>query len=165
MTDRQSQVAGQADRTDRHECDLARIEAVLVAMPPVRAMAVRPEAFDGNRLCLTAPLAANVNDKGCAFGGSLAGIMTLAAWGAITLRLGRAGAAAEVYVADSRIRYLAPLYADLRAVGGPAEEADWPGFLARLEERGRAGIAAQARIETDDGTVIAEFEGRFAAKR
>ncbi|HBK56182.1 MAG TPA: thioesterase [Xanthomonadales bacterium] len=165
MTDRQSQLAGQAERSDRHDRELAQIEAVLAAMPPVRAMAVRAEAFDGSRLRLSAPLAANVNDKGCAFGGSLAGIMTLAAWGAITLRLARAGVAAEVYVADSRIRYRAPLYADLRAVGGPAEDADWPGFLARLDERGRAGIAAQARIETDDGTVIAEFEGRFAAKR
>ena len=49
-------------------------------MPPVKAMGIELRGFSGDRLQLSAPLAANVNDKGNAFGGSLASAMTLAGW-------------------------------------------------------------------------------------
>ena len=45
-------------------------------------MQLQIAAYDGDSLSLHAPLAANFNDKGCAFGGSLTSLMTLAggAW-------------------------------------------------------------------------------------
>jgi thioesterase domain-containing protein len=101
-------------------------------------MQIRAEAFDGDSLSLLAPLAANVNDKDCAFGGSLASVMTLAAWGWLMLRTAEAGQVADVYVADSQIRYLSPLYSDLRAVARLAEDEDWGATLRCLAERGRA---------------------------
>src|SRR5688572_33465248 len=97
------------DRAD----GLHELNAQYAAMPPVAAMRLRAVARDGDVLRLHAPLDANVNDKGCAFGGSMASAMTLAGWGLLTLRLAEAGIAAEVYVADSQLRYLRPLYADL----------------------------------------------------
>ena len=48
------------------------------AMPPAAAMGIGIDHYDGDGLCLTAPLSLHVNDKGCAFGGSLASLMTLA---------------------------------------------------------------------------------------
>ena len=78
-------------------------------------MQVRALDFRDGCLRLAAPLSANVNDKACAFGGSLAGVMTLAGWGWLMLRAQAAGLASEVYVADSQVRYLKPLYADLVA--------------------------------------------------
>ncbi|MGY4514433.1 YiiD C-terminal domain-containing protein, partial [Lysobacter sp. HA18] len=94
---------------------LAHLDAHYQGMPPVRALQVAIDAFDGERLRLSAPLAANVNDKGCAFGGSLASLMTLACWGRVWLALNDADLDCDIYVADSRIRYLAPLYDDLVA--------------------------------------------------
>ena len=47
-------------------------------MPPVAAMQVEVEGMRGDALRLTAPLSANVNDKGNAFGGSLTSLMTVA---------------------------------------------------------------------------------------
>ena len=73
-------------------------------MPPVAAMQVEVEGMRGDALRLTAPLSANVNDKGNAFGGSLTSLMTVAGWGLVTLKLRMAGLEAEVYVADSQIR-------------------------------------------------------------
>ena len=99
-------------------------------MPPVAAMQIRATAFDGDRLQLHAPLAANVNDKDCAFGGSLASLMTLAGWGLLTLKLQQAGLQADVYVADSQLRYLRPLYADLRGDAALAPDVDWDAVLA-----------------------------------
>src|SRR5512133_1089646 len=94
---------------------LAPLAALYQAMPPVAALQVRVAGFDGATLRLQAPLAANINDKGCAFGGSLVSLMTLAGWGLVWLRLRDAGIAADVFVADSQVRYRAPLFADLAA--------------------------------------------------
>lgn len=132
-------------------------------MPPVAAMHVAIVGYDGDRLRLRAPLAANVNDKGCAFGGSLGSLMTLAAWGLVSLRLQKAGIAADVYVADSEIRYRAPLYADLEAEAELDVDVSWDDFLATLRQRGRARTYLVARVPLPDGGVAAEFSARYVA--
>ena len=144
---------------------LRTLNAHYRAMPPVAAMRLQAVACDGARLRLEAPLAANVNDKGCAFGGSMASAMTLAGWGLMTLRIAEAGVGAEVYVADSRLRYLKPLYSDLVAEATLEAGTDWDAVLRSLRERGRARAGLVARIVDADGTAVADFAGRFAAMR
>lgn len=135
------------------------------AMPPVAAMRIRAVAFDGERLQLHAPLAANVNDKDCAFGGSLASLMTLAGWGLLTLKLEQAGLKAEVYVADSQLRYLRPLYTDLHGDAALAPDVDWDAVLRAFRDRGRARASVMAWVHGPEGEVVAELEGRFALLR
>ena len=146
-----------------HTDALAHLDAHYQSMPPVAAMHVAIVGYDGDRLRLRAPLAANVNDKGCAFGGSLGSLMTLAAWGLVSLRLQKAGIAADVYVADSEIRYRAPLYADLEAEAELDADASWDDFLATLRQRGRARTYLIARVPLPDGGVAAEFSARYVA--
>ena len=133
------------------------------SMPPVAALQLRIGRFDGTSLQLHAPLAAHVNDKGCAFGGSMASLMTLACWGVVTLRLAREGLAADVFVADTRLRYRAPLFADLHVEARLASEEAWPGFVARLRERGRASLQLDACVYLPDGGIAAESQARYAA--
>ena len=142
---------------------LALLERHFATMPPVAALQLHIDGFDGHCLRLQAPLAAHVNDKGCAFGGSLASLMTLAAWGVVTLRLHDAGIAADVFVAETQLAYRAPLFDDLHAEARLADAADWDGFVARLRERGRAGIALDARVRLPDGGIAAESRSRFVA--
>lgn len=142
---------------------LAELAAHYDGMPPTRAMGVRVLGYDGQTLRLSAPLARNVNDKGCAFGGSLAGLMTLAAWGLVTLKLGEAGYRAEVYVADSQVRYLAPLYDALVAEAWLAAGESWDDFLAAYAVRGRARVTLSACVRLPGGGEAASFTGRFAA--
>ncbi|WP_295362695.1 YiiD C-terminal domain-containing protein [Arenimonas sp.] len=144
---------------------LDELNAHYDAMPPVAAMQVRAVHYDGQRLRLHAPLARNVNDKACAFGGSLVSLMTLAGWGLLTLRLREAGIQAEVYVADSQVRYLAPVYIDLEAEAWLAPEVDWDAVLAAWAARGRARAGVLARVAGADGGHAAELSGRFAALR
>ena len=137
-------------------------------MPPLAAMQVQVVACDGHRLRLTAPWAANVNDKGSAFGGSMASLMTYAGWGLATLQLQQAGMRADVFVADSTVRYLKPLYADLCAEAMLAPGQSWESFLATLAQRGRARIHLQARIVQAEGDgapdqVMADLAGRYVA--
>jgi thioesterase domain-containing protein len=145
--------------------ELRELDRLFAAMPPVAAMAIRAEDFDGEVLRLSAPLAANVNDKDCAFGGSLASVMTLAGWGWLMLKAAEAGVVAEVYVADSQIRYLSPLYADLHGSARLAAGQDWPATLRCLADRGRARATIQAEIAAADGTPVATLTARFALKK
>ena len=132
-------------------------------MPPVAAMQVEVEGMRGDALRLTAPLSANVNDKGNAFGGSLTSLMTVAGWGLVTLKLRLAGLKAEVYVADSQIRYLAPLYGDLVADASFADGQSPDTFIDTLVQRGRARIQVDACVRLPEGGVATTLSGRFVA--
>lgn len=141
------------------------LERKMLSMPPVRALALQIDAYDGQALVLRAPLAANVNDKGSAFGGSLASLLTLAAWGLTTLKLGEASLAADVYVQDSQLRYLRPLHDELRIEARIADGESWPAFLAAFAQRGkaRALLVAEARDARSEAVTV--FEGRYVALR
>ncbi|MCD9088579.1 YiiD C-terminal domain-containing protein [Stenotrophomonas sp. SY1] len=138
---------------------LEQLQTTLSAMPPVAAMDIRITGYENGVLRMQAPLAANINDKGNAFGGSLASVMTLAGWALVSLQLSQAGHEAEVYVADSSIRYRAPVYGDLLATARAAPDQDWAAFLALFGKRGRARVTVRAQIEGG----AAELEGRFVA--
>ena len=144
---------------------LEHLDAHYRGMPPVAAMQVSIAGYDGERLRLRAPLSHNVNDKGCAFGGSLSSLMTLAAWGLVTLHVQGAGMEADVYVADSQVRYLAPLFDDLEAEAHASPESDWHDFLATLAQKGRARTELVARVTLPDGKDAATFRARFVAFR
>jgi len=128
-----------------------------------RAMAVRVDAYDGDSLTMSAALAPNVNDKGCAFGGSLVSLMTLAGWGLVKLALDRQGRDCDIFVQDSDVRYLAPVWNDFaataRLVGGESFAAMQEG----LTSRGRARTRVRCVVPLPDGTAAATLEARFVA--
>lgn len=142
----------------------AALERELLAQIPLaRAMALRVVAHAGESLTLAAPLAPNINDKGCAFGGSLASVMTLAAWALMSIRLEDAGHHAEVYVQDSTVRYLAPLYGDIQAEAWLQDGQDWGEVIAGFAARGKARARLQGEIRDASGQLCCSFEGRFVA--
>ncbi|QOW22142.1 MULTISPECIES: YiiD C-terminal domain-containing protein [Lysobacteraceae] len=142
---------------------LQGLEQRFQSMPPVAAMAPVIESFDGDRLCLTAPLALHVNDKGCAFGGSMVSLMTLASWGLVTMQVEAAGIDAGIYVADSQVRYLHPVYDDLRITAGLAPSGGWDAFIATLRQRRRARVSLVARLMLADGRLATDFSARYVA--
>ena len=145
------------------QAHLAQLQTTLAGMPPVAAMGIGVGGYADRRLTLHAPLAPNLNDKGNAFGGSLASVLTLSGWGLVTLELAAAGLQADVYVADSQVRYLAPLYDDLQATAELAPEADWAVFLQRFAERGHDSVNLVAQVLAD-GRPAATLSGRYVAK-
>jgi|RhiMethySRZTD1v2_1073278.scaffolds.fasta_scaffold1834877_1 thioesterase domain-containing protein len=140
--------------------------SMLEGIPIARAMQLHVLEYDGHRLALSAPLAPNVNDKGCAFGGSLVSLTTLAAWGLINLRLGEAGAVADVYVQDSNVEYLAPVWGELVAEACAGPDESWQEFIAMLSDQGTARIRMAAEVSgAEGGQVALRFSARFVAKR
>ena len=132
------------------------------SMPPVAAMRLEIGGADAASLRLRAPLAVHVNDKGCAFGGSLVSLMTLAGWGVATLALERAGLHAEVFVASSEVRYRAPLFADLEAVA-EADAMELAAFVETLRDNGRASLNLDARVPLPAGGSACDMRSRYVA--
>ena len=147
----------------RIEDALQALDAHYQAMPPVATMGLRIAGYDGEGLRLHAPLPRHVNDKGCAFGGSLVSLMTLASWGLVSLHVQQAGLKADVFVADTQVRYLAPLFADLEAEARIADGESWETFIATLRERGRARTNLVAHVPLPGGGVATEFRARYVA--
>lgn len=141
--------------------DLERL--LLAQIPLARAMELRIRDYDGDHLAIAAPLAPNINDKGCAFGGSLVALMTLAGWALVENRLQAAGLHADVFVADSQVEYLAPLWDDLTADAAAAEGEDWDAFLAAFAQKGRARIAVLAEVPLPQGGVATRLRARYVA--
>ena len=133
------------------------------AMPPVAGMGIEIDHYDGRGLRLFAPLSRHVNDKGCGFGGSLTSLMTLAGWGLVTLQAEAAGVESDVFVADSQVDYVAPLYADLRAEARLEPGTDWVRFADRLRERGRTSIHLQIEVALPEGGVATRGRARYVA--
>ena len=132
-------------------------------MPPVAAM--QPQVLDWHDgvLRLRAPLAANVNDKHCAFGGSLSSLMTIAAWGLVSMELETAGLHADVFVADSRVRYLKPVFEDIMVEAAFDDAVEHAALVDTLRRQGRASIRLQARTLLAEGGVAATYTGRYVA--
>ncbi|HTV85143.1 MAG TPA: YiiD C-terminal domain-containing protein [Dyella sp.] len=153
-----------------NKSDLTAAAQALVAfihkgIPLARAMALTLGDYDGERLCLATPLAPNVNDKGCAFGGSLVSLMTLTGWGLVELALRQRGEDCDVYVGESTVRYLSPVWSDFTAQAQRAQEADWDTFFATLAARGRARIAVDCHVPGEPGRPAATLAAQFVAKR
>jgi thioesterase domain-containing protein len=145
-----------------HELERSMLEAI----PLARAMQLQVAEYDGHRLALSAPLWPNVNDKGCAFGGSLVSLTTLAAWGLINLKLAEAGCVADVYVQDADVEYLEPVWDELVAEAAAGPDQSWLEFIATLSKRGSARIRMSAEVSgAEGGAVAVRFTARFVATK
>ena len=142
----------------------ARLEALWSGkIPLARAMGARVERLDADGLVAAAPLSANVNHMGTAFGGGLQALATLAGWG-VTLVASGDDVRYRVVVRLARMRFIAPVTGDLVA------RARWPGdeearaFRERLETRGRARLEVRVVFGPDEAPE-GEFRGEFVAMR
>jgi thioesterase domain-containing protein len=134
-------------------------------IPQADTMAIQLGSYDGERIVLKAPLEPNINDKGCAFGGSLVSVMTLAGWSLVELALRRRGLDCDVFVAESTVRYLAPVWGDFRGEARLAPGVEWDTFFATLAARGRARIEIAADVPGEEAEPAATMSARFVAKR
>jgi thioesterase domain-containing protein len=131
-------------------------------MPIARAMGVAVESYDGTRLILTAPLEANVNHLGTAFGGSLNTLAVLSGYGLLWIEL--QDTECHLVIRESAISYERPVRGELRALCARPEAEELAAFRERFQEKGKARIALDATIEWE-GAVAARFRGTFVALR
>lgn len=129
---------------------LSALEAYLRAhIPLTGAMQVHAPTLDQHGLCLSAPLAANRNHQGSAFGGSLASLAVLAGWGLLWLLLDQ-GHGTNIVVRDMQMEFLHPVQGSLLArCAWPAAQA-WEKFNLTLKRRHKARLELQTEIHCQE---------------
>lgn len=131
------------------------------AIPLTAAMQIDEIDYTGNQLSLSAPLEPNLNDKGTGFAGSIASIATLSGWCLLTLWLKERGIDADVMIAKSEQRYLAPVTDRLQATATLPDDQIVEQFWQRFQEKQRARLPIS--VELGNGTVVFELQGDYAA--
>jgi thioesterase domain-containing protein len=144
----------------------AYLERRIIGEFPIgKHLGICVESADDHGVALRAPLAANANDKGTAFGGSLYSVAVLAGWGWVTCYLAARDRDSEVVIQESTMRFLAPCEGELRARAVAPSEAQVDKLLKMLNRAGRGRVSV--RVEVGRAHALnAAFEGVFAvAKR
>jgi thioesterase domain-containing protein len=75
------------------------------------------------------------------------------------------GLGCDIYVQDSEVRYLAPVWEDFSAEARLAYGKNFEEFFSTLESRGRARLSAHCEVRLADGTVASSLNARFVALR
>jgi thioesterase domain-containing protein len=141
---------------------------LLHSIPLARAMALQVEAASAERVVLRAPLGPNSNDKGCAFGGSLASLLTLASWSLLRVHTWQRNWSVDIFVHKSELLYIAPIWQDFRVVASLSAEA-----IARFDAdflataKAAALTNAEAFCSDASGTTLCatRMSARFVALR
>lgn len=131
-------------------------------IPMTAALAVSVTAFDGASVHLHAPLAANINHRNTAFGGSLSTIGILAGWCLLHFNLDRLGLASRVVIQHSEMAFTSPGDDDFDARAELPAAETWERFCRQLERRGKARIALDSAL-TIGSRNIAEHRGVYVA--
>lgn len=132
-------------------------------IPLVGAMQIDQLRLDDQGLTLSAPLAANINDKGTGFAGSLAALSTLSGWCLTTLYLRSQGLDCDVMIAESQIKYLKPVTDDFKACVPLPDETVLHSFLLSMQEKGRAKLPLRIEIH-DQGKSALVLDGVYFAR-
>lgn len=143
--------------------DLSAMQHYLHEHIPITAhLGVEVTAFDSGRIRLKAPLAANINHRDTAFGGSLSAIGILAGWAAIHFSLQQTGLPSRIVIQRSNTAFLAPGDEDFEATASLPDTASWERFCAMLKKRGRARLTLPCEVTTSRNR-IAAHEGVYVA--
>jgi len=143
--------------------DLSAMQTYLHEHIPITAhFGVEVVAFGDGAIRLRAPLAANINHRDTAFGGSLSSLGILAGWGLIHFSLQQRGMPSRIVIQSSRMDFLAPGDADFEATAVLADTKVWERFCTMLEKKGRARLTLPSLV-TIGSTTVASHEGVYVA--
>ncbi|HBT20811.1 MAG TPA: thioesterase [Peptococcaceae bacterium] len=125
-------------------------------------MGVKVKKIDSAETILWAPLLPNKNHKETAFGGSLASTAMLCGWCLLMFFLLKRNLdSSRVVLADTHIKFLAPVEEDFQAVCRPSED-NLKKFYEKLITRGKASINLEVSIFSS-GKEAVKMSGVYVA--
>ena len=110
-----------------------------------------------------APLAANRNHLGTAFGGSLSAVLILTGYAWLYHILAKRGHSCHVIIKNCQTSYLKPVTGDLRALCEAPPVTDYEHFAAVFAKKGRAKITLESRIVLPNGATACSAVAEFVA--
>lgn len=143
--------------------DTTSLEAYLHKHIPIsEQIAARVEEVNTDLVRLSAPLAANINHAGTAFGGSISMLAILAGWSLVHCRLSNLNIEHRLVIQCNEIDYLKPSANHFSAEAFLTDLDAWPVFLETLSKKGRARLSVSCNILCD-GLITAKFTGIYVA--
>ncbi|MFZ1491790.1 MAG: YiiD C-terminal domain-containing protein [Candidatus Competibacter denitrificans] len=129
-------------------------------VPLFRAMEARLERCDATGLAMRAPLAPNINDKGIAFGGSMAAIAALTGWALTFTTLREHAESAEIFITDSTLKFLRPVRGEIVTECIRPDATAIEHFIERYRQRGKARWAVEVTVRAEGGLAMT-FNGDY----
>lgn len=136
-------------------------------IPITGQMGLEVLSWEGRRLCLRVPLAANINHKSTLFGGSLYCAAVLAGWGWLHLRLREAGIeGGHIVIQEGQISYPLPVRSDAIAICDAPGDKLWDRFVAMYQRHGRARLTLHTWLtEVGSDEEAVRFDGQYVLHR
>lgn len=125
-------------------------------------MGIRVESANPERMVLSASFLKNINHKKTVFGGSLHAVATLACWSLLHVNLIKFYKGIQIVIANSEVKYLAPVTSDFKAECHFPHVDVWERFLAILQKKGKARLHLNATIFEKDQLCV-DYSGVFVA--
>ncbi len=129
-------------------------------IPVTKALGVEAMTFSREEVKFKAPLAANINHRSTAFGGSISSLLITTGWSYLRLLFDEVDPIPRIVIGKSSTDYLKPVTADFTAELIIPKKETLERFMEMYDRFGKARITLRAKIK-EDGVVQAEFEGEF----
>ena len=120
-------------------------------IPITANLGVEITSFDGDKIIISAPLEANKNLHGTAFGGSQAAIGILTGWALIYLKLKQLGINNDLVIQKSEYDFKKPVTANFTATCAFPNSETLDNFIQTLKEKGKSRISLTAEVESEKG--------------
>jgi len=120
-------------------------------IPITANLGVEITSFDSDKIIITAPLEANKNLHGTAFGGSQAAIGILTGWALIYLKLKQLGINNDLVIQKSEYDFKKPVTDDFTSTCAFPSTDELTLFIQTLKEKGKARISLTAEVESEKG--------------
>jgi thioesterase domain-containing protein len=131
-------------------------------IPISAALGVGVAEASAERVRVTARLEPNLNHRATAFGGSVAAVAILAAWGLLRVRVDDVRPVPHLVIQRSTVDYLLPIESDFEAICASPSPEGWPRFHRAFTRRGRGRIDLHVDVLAR-GALAARFHGAYAA--
>lgn len=128
---------------------------------PTKTLDFRVYAIDAEVLSLSAPLDLNINDKGTAFGGSIASLCTITGWSMCWLIARQLDLECDMVVYESNMSYSRPITKDFIAEVSFPNEDQIQIIKAKMSEKNKAALELEVVINENEKECV-KYTGKYA---
>ena len=133
-------------------------------IPLTKMMGIKVQEYNEKELITTAPLNININDKGTAFGGSLATMTIISAWSLCWLITEELGLQSNnIVVIKNEHSYKKPVTKDLICITTKPSVEEIEILKNKLLTKKSASIKIKSQI-IEDGEICVDFIGYYVIK-
>ena len=133
-------------------------------IPLTKFMDIKISDYTDTQLITTAPLKININDKGTAFGGSLATITIISAWGLSWLISKELGFNSKnIVIIRNENSYKKPVTKDITCYSQKPSKEQIETLYEKLKIKGSASIKITSTI-IENNEICVEFQGYYVIK-